>query len=110
MNPQTGEVLKNLLTVAWLLPLLGFVAEIYWLRWSHRLSKSAALCAVACIGIGFVCSFSALVYWGCSTHWAALSPADHDGGEKTWQRHGVYPSYASGLPSDPLRFSRPYDA
>ena len=43
MNPQTGEVLKNLLTVAWLLPLLGFVAEIYWLRWSHRLSKSAAL-------------------------------------------------------------------
>ncbi len=81
MNPHTGEVLKNLLTVAWLLPLLGFVAEIYWLRWSHRLSKSAAWCAVACIGIGFLCSFSALMIWGCETKWAALSPAEHGGGE-----------------------------
>ena len=80
MNPQTGEVLKNLLTVAWLLPLLGFVAEIYWLRWSHRLSKSAALCAVACIGTGFLCSVSALMVWGNATGWAALSPADHHDG------------------------------
>ena len=75
MNPETGEVLKNLLTVAWLLPLLGFVAEIYWLRWSHRLSKSAALCAVACIGIGFLCSFSALVIWLNATGWDVLKPA-----------------------------------
>ena len=73
MDPQsTGEVLRNLLTVAWLLPLAGFVAEIYWLRWSHRLSKSAAICAVACIGLGFVCSASALMYWGLATKWEAL--------------------------------------
>ena len=64
MDPQsTGEVLRNLLTVAWLLPLVGFIAEIYWLRWSHRLSKSAAVCAVSCIGIGFLCSATALIYW-----------------------------------------------
>eukprot|EP00456_Euglypha_rotunda_P068994 TRINITY_DN604_c2_g1_i2.p1 TRINITY_DN604_c2_g1~~TRINITY_DN604_c2_g1_i2.p1 ORF type:complete len:816 (-),score=159.64 TRINITY_DN604_c2_g1_i2:262-2709(-) len=76
-HQATGEVLKNLLTVAWLLPLAGFVAEIYWLRWSNRLSKSAAYCAVACIGIGFVCSASAMVYWGCSTDWAVLKPEAH---------------------------------
>ena len=80
MDPQTtGDLLRNLLTVAWLLPLLGFVAEIYWLRWSHRLSKSAALCAVACIGLGFVCSFSALMIWGSATDWAALNPPEHHG-------------------------------
>ena len=89
MNPQTGEVLKNLLTVAWLLPLLGFVAEIYWLRWSHRLSKSAALCAVACIGIGFLCSFSALIVWGNATGWVVLAPADHGEGE----HHGTSVSH-----------------
>ena len=78
MDPQTtGDLLRNLLTVAWLLPLIGFVAEIYWLRWSHRLSKSAALCAVACIGLGFVCSFIALIVWGNATGWVALSPVEH---------------------------------
>jgi NADH-quinone oxidoreductase subunit L len=76
-HQATGEVLKNLLTVAWLLPLAGFVAEIYWLRWSNRLSKSSALCAVACIGIGFLCSASALVYWGCHTDWAVLKAEEH---------------------------------
>jgi len=78
----TGEILKNLLTVAWLLPLLGFVAEIYWLRWSHRLSKSAAFCAVACIGIGFLCSFSALLVWANATGWAVRAPVDHVGGSE----------------------------
>ena len=82
MDPQTtGDLLRNLLTAAWLLPLLGFVAEIYWLRWSHRLSKSAAFCAVACIGLGFLCSFSALVVWGNATGWAALSPVEHHGSD-----------------------------
>jgi hypothetical protein len=42
MDPQThhatGEVLRNLLTVAWLLPLAGFVLEIFAGYWSHRLS------------------------------------------------------------------------
>jgi len=78
---QTGEVLRNLLTVAWLLPLCGFVAEIYWLRWSHRLSKTAAYCAVACIGIGFLCSASAMLYWACKTEFAAFHAEDH-GGER----------------------------
>ena len=75
--PETGEVLMYLLTVAWLLPLAGFVVEIYWLRWSHRLHKGAAYMAVACIGLGFLCSLSALLYWGTQTHWAALSEPDH---------------------------------
>lgn len=78
MDPQsTGEVLRNLLTVAWLLPLAGFLAEIYWLRWSHRLSRSAAYCAVACIGIGFLCSATALVYWGNATKWAVFKAEEH---------------------------------
>jgi NADH-quinone oxidoreductase subunit L len=89
MDPQsTGEMLRNLLTVAWLLPLAGFVAEIYWLRWSHRLSKSAALCAVACIGIGFVCSASALIVWGCSTNWEVLKAAEHGDAHHGDAHHG----------------------
>lgn len=80
MDPQaTGEVLKSLLTVAWLLPLAGFVAEIYWLRWSNRLSKSAALCAVGCIATGFVCSAAAVVYWGYQTDWAVFAAEEHGG-------------------------------
>lgn len=76
---STGNVLCNLLAVAWLLPLAGFVAEIYALhwRWSHRLSKAPAYLAVGCIGIGFLCSLSALVFWGSQTDWAALRVADH---------------------------------
>lgn len=79
MDPQTiGELLRNLLTVAWLLPLFGFLAEIYWLRWSHRLSRSSAICAVGCIAIGFICSFSALLVW-CSTDTPAptVDSSDH---------------------------------
>ena len=75
--PDTGNVLMILLTIAWLLPLAGFVVEIYWLRWSHRLDKGAALCAVGCIGAGFVCSLGALLYWGSATGWSALSEPDH---------------------------------
>ena len=62
--PETGDILMYLLTAAWLLPLAGFVIELYWLRWSHRLSKGAAVCAVGCIGIGFAFSLTALLYWG----------------------------------------------
>ncbi|MFZ4612006.1 MAG: NADH-quinone oxidoreductase subunit L, partial [Gemmataceae bacterium] len=77
--PETGDILMFLLTVAWLLPLAGFVVEIYWLCFSHRLNKGAAYCAVACIGLGFLCSFSALMYWGTQTNWAALSEPEHHG-------------------------------
>lgn len=84
MDPQsTGELLRNLLTVAWLLPLAGFVAEIYWLRWSHRLSKTAAYCAVACIGLGFICSASALITWGVATRGEAFG--DSHGGHHAEQ-------------------------
>jgi len=74
---ETGNILMFLLTVALLLPLAGFVVEMYWLRFSHRLSKGAALCAVGCIAGGFVCSLSALLYWGNATKWAALDEPDH---------------------------------
>ena len=74
---KTGDILMVLLTTAWLLPLVGFVIEMYWLRWSHRLSKGAAVCAVGCIAAGFVCSLSALLVWGSATHWSALSAPEH---------------------------------
>ena len=74
LNP---DYLMFLLTAAWLLPLVGFVVEIYWLRWSHRLSKGAAYCAVGCIAAGFLCSLSALLYWGANTGWSALAETEH---------------------------------
>ena len=74
---ETGNILMFLLTTAWLLPLAGFVVEMYWLRWSHRLSKGAAVCAVGCIAIGFICSFSALMIWACDTGFAWFEPAHH---------------------------------
>jgi len=74
-DQSTGDLLRNLLTVAWLLPLAGFIAEIYWLRWSHRLSRSAAWCAVACIGTGFVCSALALGIWACRNDFLSDTPA-----------------------------------
>lgn len=66
--------LRNLLTIAWLLPLAGFFIELYalQLRWSHRLSKAPAYLAVFCILTGFVCSAVALGVWGTQTHWSAL--------------------------------------
>jgi NADH-quinone oxidoreductase subunit L len=91
---STGTVLRNLLTVAWLLPLVGFVIELYalQLRWSHRLSKAPAYVAVACIGIGFLCSAAALWYWGEHTQWAALqAPSDHGHHDS----HGDAPSAAN---------------
>ncbi len=56
MDPEiytpTGEWLKLLLTIAWLLPLAGFVVEIFAGFWSTRLKKTAAYLAVGCIGTG----------------------------------------------------------
>ncbi len=75
--PETGDKLVFLLTIAWLLPLAGFVVEMYWLRLSHRLDKKSAYCAVACIGTGFACSLLALLIWGWDTNWSALSEPDH---------------------------------
>jgi NADH-quinone oxidoreductase subunit L len=69
---STGETLKWLLTIAWLLPLFGFSVEIFGGWWGGRHSKTAAQLSVACIVIGFICSFSALITWGYATKWAAL--------------------------------------
>src|SRR5205809_233872 len=44
-----GETLAILLSIAWLLPLLGFVVEVFGGYWSTRRSKTAAYFAVGCI-------------------------------------------------------------
>lgn len=80
MDPQTlqttGLTLKWLLTIAWLLPLLGFVVELIGGGWVWgRHSKNAAYLSVVCIVTGFVCSFTALMTWGTQTGWSALQ--DH---------------------------------
>lgn len=62
---MVGETLKFWLMIAWLLPLAGFVVEIFFGFYSKnpRHSKSAAWVAVGCIGTGFVCSLIALSVW-----------------------------------------------
>lgn len=95
---STGETLRNLLTIAWLLPLIGFLVEIYALCWTHRLSKTPAYVAVACIAIGFLCSFTALVTWGVQTDWAVFAPSDH--GEHHAAGHAEDGSQAEEHPAD----------
>ena len=63
----TGDWLWQLLRLAWLLPLLGFAVEIFAGYWGTRLKKTAAYFAVGCIGLGFVCSLTALCHWGSQT-------------------------------------------
>lgn len=67
MTPEaynaTATTLKWLLGAAWLLPLLGFVIEIFGGYWSGRKSKTAAWIAVGCISTSFLLSLSAMVTW-----------------------------------------------
>ncbi|MEX0717321.1 MAG: NADH-quinone oxidoreductase subunit L [Planctomycetaceae bacterium] len=70
-----GTLLRNLLMVAWLLPLAGFAVEIFGGWWSDRKSKAAAFLAVGCIATGFVCSAIALVTWGVQTEWGRVEIA-----------------------------------
>lgn len=72
-----GSTLKTLLTIAWLLPLLGFAIEVFGGYWGTRKSKTAAYIAVFCIAMGFVCSASALVVWGNHSDWAVFESNDH---------------------------------
>ncbi len=60
---QIGSQLMWLLTAAWLLPLFGFMIEIFGGYWSPRTSKTPAYIAVGCIGTGFVLSLFALGIW-----------------------------------------------
>ncbi len=93
-----GLTLRNLLTLAWLVPLVGFVIEIYALqgKWTHRLSKAPAYLAVGCIGFGFLCSLAALVTWGRHTEWAGLkghAAEGHSAGQAhdAWPHHDIAP-------------------
>ncbi len=62
--PGLGNELANWLAIAWLLPLAGFAIEIFGGYWPGRFNKkTAAYCAVFCIGFGFVCSLTALCKW-----------------------------------------------
>jgi NADH-quinone oxidoreductase subunit L len=90
---MVGETLRNLLMIAWLLPLVGFAVEIFGGFWGTRKSRGAAWIAVGCIATGFVCSFSALMIWGNANHWSVMHKADHGAshegheGEKDHEEH-----------------------
>ncbi|MFO0223412.1 MAG: NADH-quinone oxidoreductase subunit L [Planctomyces sp.] len=87
---MVGETLRNLLLIAWLLPLCGFAVEIFGGFWGSRRSRVAAWLAVGCIATGFVCSASALTVWGNSNGWSVLHHADHahaESGEKPADAH-----------------------
>ncbi len=75
---MVGETLRNLLMIAWLLPLAGFAVEIFGGFWGSRKSRVAAWMSVGCIGIGFLCSLSALLIWGNSNSWTVLDHDSHD--------------------------------
>ncbi|RPI89800.1 MAG: NADH-quinone oxidoreductase subunit L, partial [Planctomycetaceae bacterium] len=49
--------------LAWLLPLFGFIVEIFGGYWGTRKSKTAAYLAVGCIGVAFLASATALGLW-----------------------------------------------
>ena len=73
---MVGETLRNLLMIAWLLPLAGFAVEIFGGFWGSRKSRVAAWMSVGCIGVGFLCSLSALLIWGNSNHfWKTANPS-----------------------------------
>ncbi len=74
-----GNKLSTLLAIAWLLPLFGFVVEVFAMSWpnANRKSKAAAYFAIFCIGFGFVCSSIAFYEWGEGTDWAAFKAVDH---------------------------------
>lgn len=84
---MVGETLRNLLMIAWLLPLCGFAIEIFGGFWGSRKSRLAAWIAVGCIAAGFVCSASALMIWGRHNSWAVLHKPEH--GEHSGESHQV---------------------
>jgi NADH-quinone oxidoreductase subunit L len=101
MAPEAAQALGSqlglLLTLAWLLPLAGFLIEIFGGYWSNRTSKTAAYIAVGCIVGSFVLSMIALISWGGSTGWAALKPSHHGHHDS----HGGEAGHASIAWDDP---------
>ncbi len=120
MDLETYQsTLARLLTTAWLLPLCGFVIEIFAGWWSNRRSKAAAYLAVFCIATGFVCSLTALLYWGEKTEWAAFAghaaghgeagaehaAGAHDGAHANAAHHAAAGAAAHATPAYPLAVS-----
>jgi len=111
---MVGETLRNLLMIAWLLPLVGFAVEIFGGFWGTRKSRAAAWIAVGCIATGFVCSFSALMIWGNANHWSVMHKADHgasheghDGhhGEKGHEEHAPAEKHGSVSSDAPYKLT-----
>jgi NADH-quinone oxidoreductase subunit L len=74
---ELGDSLSKLLACACILPLLGFMIEVFAGYWSDRFSKTAAYIAVACIGIGFLCSVTAFCQWKSATDFQFVTEAHH---------------------------------
>ena len=68
-----GKELATYLSIAWLLPLVGFVIEVFNGFVWNRLSKKAAILAVGCIATGFVMSSLAFCRWGSETDWQVFA-------------------------------------
>ena len=95
---MVGETLRNLLLIAWLLPLCGFAVEIFGGFWGSRRSRVAAWLAVGCIATGFVCSASALTIWGNANGWSVLHHAEHHADEAAADGHVAHDSVTPPAP------------
>ena len=95
---MVGETLRNLLLIAWLLPLCGFAVEIFGGFWGSRRSRAAAWLAVGCIATGFVCSASALTIWGNANGWSVLHHAEHHADEAAADGHVAHDSVTPPAP------------
>jgi len=102
---MVGETLRNLLMIAWLLPLAGFAVEIFGGFWGSRKSRTAAWLAVACIATGFLCSASALLIWKGATGWTLWGDGAHGAhheSDHAAPHEGEHPERAQGAVSAPV--------
>ncbi|MEZ6133221.1 MAG: NADH-quinone oxidoreductase subunit L [Planctomycetaceae bacterium] len=108
---MVGETLKFWLMIAWLLPLCGFVVEIFFgfgfmnflSGGKPRHSRTAAWIAVGCIGTGFLCSLVALGTWwnaGGSTVWQADAAHGEHGAHAADHDHHSDEAHADGAHAD----------
>jgi len=78
---QPESILAGLLTLAWLLPLMGFVVEIFGGYWGKRTSRLPAWIAVGCISTGFVLSLTALGIWSQAAEHPVSTDSQHENPE-----------------------------
>lgn len=107
----TASTLKTLLAIAWLLPLAGFVVEVFGGYWGDRKSKTAAYIAIACIATGFLCSSAALVTWLGATRDArhpAASAADHEHAKPADQHNASAADHGHGDASHAHHANNPF--